>query len=340
MKLSPLLLLTAAIAWGSPPPKNGTPLPVRPVATTLAAARPAPRIDGTALAPAGENGVMLFGGCTEADTRNMCARAEPELWQFRNGRWSGLLLPGPRVERSLVTWDKRRARVVAFVSNQVLEWNGEQLSTTASTLPTFYSGPARAWHPETGALSVLGGSWQPLELGGLWNWSGETWVKGPSLPSHRVGHALAWAPNDTLLVIGGGERMPDRASVLTVGRDGLTAREAPAELARTDAAAAFDPIRRRLVVFGGLRYLSRFGPGELLADTWEFDGTTWRKLTVTGPSARARASFAFDETTGQLLLFGGVTGLESFGGSNRLPVTGLNDLWAWDGRRWTKLDGP
>jgi hypothetical protein len=83
-----------------------------------------------------------------------------------------------------------------------------------------------------------------------------------------------------------------------------------------------------VVVFGGLRYLSRF---ELLADTWEFDGSTWRKVAVTGegPSARSRISFAFDETTGRLS-----------GATAPVKVTTLNDLWAWDGRPWTKLDGP
>ena len=50
--------------------------------------------------------------------------------------------------------------------------------------------------------------------------------------------------------------------------------------ARSEHAMAYDPVNRRTVLFGGSnspRYDSDT-PGELLDDTWVWDGTSWTQL--------------------------------------------------------------
>ncbi|MFT3913636.1 MAG: hypothetical protein QM704_05895 [Anaeromyxobacteraceae bacterium] len=101
---------------------------------------------------------------------------------------------------------------------------------------------------------------------------------------------------------------------------------------RGGAAMAWDPARRRLVLFGGSAV-----PGssaDALDDTWEWDGRGWTKAQPAGasPPRRAGSALWFDPARGTIVLFGG---------SGQFC---LEDLWEWDGVRWSPLaaagDGP
>lgn len=85
---------------------------------------------------------------------------------------------------------------------------------------------------------------------------------------------------------------------------------------------SFDIFRNRFVVFGG-----RDAGNAYLADTWEYDGTTWSQITTaTAPPARWLSEMAFDWTIGQSVMFGGRS-------STAQP---LDDTWLWDGTTWTQ----
>ncbi len=81
-----------------------------------------------------------------------------------------------------------------------------------------------------------------------------------------------------------------------------------------------------LVVFGGDQE-----PGGIrLGDTWTFDGTSWKKITGPGPSARFWATMA---TLGnKVVLFGGYGGVNGQG-----QAIFLNDTWTFDGTSWTHV---
>lgn len=118
--------------------------------------------------------------------------------------------------------------------------------------------------------------------------------------------------------------------------------------ARTDASMAWDPVRKQVVLFGGVGRKELvdyctvvcYGPELVLRqdlrvvnDTWTWDGTIWTPhVTPIAPDARYGASMAFDTTRGQMLLFGGAGTLDL--GADH------NDTWAWDGTAWTKLNTP
>lgn len=99
----------------------------------------------------------------------------------------------------------------------------------------------------------------------------------------------------------------------------LTSRPVP----RAGHAFLYDPVREACLLFGGR------GEDGWLADTWAWDGTSWKKLDVDGPSPSARWFFgaATDLVEERIVLFGG-TG----------PGGDLSDTWAWDGAAWSRLD--
>src|SRR5262249_25969176 len=92
--------------------------------------------------------------------------------------------------------------------------------------------------------------------------------------------------------------------------------------ARAAHAMAYDPVSRKVVLFGG------YDAFVYLNETWTFAGNTWRQEAPAGsPSPRAAASMAYDTVSQRLVLFGGYDG------------TYLGDTWLWDGATstWTSV---
>ena len=92
--------------------------------------------------------------------------------------------------------------------------------------------------------------------------------------------------------------------------------------AREGPMVAYDPVSRKVVLFGGL------DSANYLNDTWTFDGTNWTQVTTpVAPPVRAVGAMAFDAASRKLVLFGGYNG-HNF----------LGDTWLWDGATstWTQ----
>lgn len=97
---------------------------------------------------------------------------------------------------------------------------------------------------------------------------------------------------------------------------------------RLDHSAVWDSQNNRMLLFGG------YQAGSILNDVQSYNGSSWVKLTVTGdsPSGREFHSTAWDSTNNRILLFGGFA-LTCTG-----AVSDTNDLWAFDGTGWTKIN--
>ena len=82
---------------------------------------------------------------------------------------------------------------------------------------------------------------------------------------------------------------------------------------------AYDSGTGQLVLFGGIPD----GSGTYLNDTWTWNGTTWTQHNpAASPPARSGASMDFDSGSGQLVLFGGIASIATFGDTwVYLPVT-------------------
>jgi hypothetical protein len=76
---------------------------------------------------------------------------------------------------------------------------------------------------------------------------------------------------------------------------------------RAGHALAYDLVRARTVLFGGINTFSSF-TSNLRADTWVLDGAGWRHVpTFAQPPARHRHALAHDSLRGRTGLFGGWT---------------------------------
>jgi len=94
---------------------------------------------------------------------------------------------------------------------------------------------------------------------------------------------------------------------------------------RANAGIALDPIRNRIVMFGGI---SDWLGGKFLYenDTWEWDGNDWIEMHPdTIPQARQGHMMAYDEKNGVVVMFGG---------EDKSGQYVLSDTWEWDGVEW------
>ena len=93
---------------------------------------------------------------------------------------------------------------------------------------------------------------------------------------------------------------------------------------RAAGAMAYDDATKQVVLFGG----TEIGAQTALNDTWIWNGKGWSKdLSTLKPPPRMEAAMAYDGSTHQLLLFGGVDA----------DGTPYADTWSWDGAAWHEL---
>ncbi len=120
-----------------------------------------------------------------------------------------------------------------------------------------------------------------------------------------------------------GDRGPDSTTLW--GWDGAKWRafREPGPGLRRHIKLAYDPVRDRLVLYGGLLDNATYS---LMGDTWEWDGSRWERVATVGPGPRASYSLVYDRARKRVVMFGGLS-KDSIHG----------DTWSWDGRRWTKL---
>ena len=93
---------------------------------------------------------------------------------------------------------------------------------------------------------------------------------------------------------------------------------------------AYDAATKQLILFGG--QLFENDTSLLSNETWEWTGSVWVQLhPATSPPPLAEQAMAYDASTGQILMFGGLGGTPSTG----FAVT--NSTWAWSGSNWQQL---
>jgi hypothetical protein len=123
---------------------------------------------------------------------------------------------------------------------------------------------------------------------------------------------------DTWVLSGGAWRQLDNPS--------------PSPPARYAHGAAYDSKRNVVIIYGGAQMTSDRQTVHL-TDMWQWDGSHWTEITLTGPTPGKRYSpaMAFDASRGRIVLHGG---LEVRG---RGDFTAFDDIWEWDGATWTQV---
>ena len=196
-------------------------------------------------------------------------------------------------------------------------------SVSASTTMPRLTSASIAYDPGSKLILLFGmteGDSKPT----TWTWDGRSWTQqrprsSPALPNGSL--AYDWVTS-SIIFFGG--TYPGRESETWAWKD-LTwvLLHPPAEPIEPASAYTFtlasDARSRRVLAFGGCCAQST-----LPSTTWAWDGVTWSRLQpTTAPSNRVGVNMAWDEATGQLVLFDLVSVVA--------PQT-----WIWTGSNWER----
>ncbi len=158
---------------------------------------------------------------------------------------------------------------------------------------------------------------------------GPTWTQAANVgPPSRTVHSMAYDSlrGRTVLFGGYGSSLFPAATWEWDGSNWAQVASAGPP-GRDSFAMAYDSQRGRVVLFGG-----RSVPGSAVLpnETWEWNGSSWTQVAVSGPPARHLHAMSYDALRGKTVLFGGLNG-SPFG-----------DTWEWNGSTWTSVaaNGP
>jgi cysteine-rich repeat protein len=261
-----------------------------------------------------------------------------DTWEY-DGNWSSISATSPpsdNVMNGAMAFDR--------VSHRMILVGGQTELQQRSGATYAYNGATKAWSDSTPSINLVtprrdmtltdDGHGRLVLFGGedstnnartetlLWDSSSAPpkWVVAqPSVRQNAV------AAND----------LDRRVVVLFGGRNGSTLLDTTWELSTAgwrlvgsgatpmfDMAMTYDPVRRETVRFGGQ---TSAGSATFTNVTAVWNGSAWTtKSPAMSPTARTRASLAFDVARSEAILFGGNNGART------------NETWSWDGSTWTK----
>jgi hypothetical protein len=295
---------------------------------TAGGAKPTQRYGHSMAFDGTRNKVLLFGGL---DMGTGMAKSDVWEWDPTSGAWSQRMTgtesdaPTGRLFASMVSDDAR-----------------DRMLVVAGATANGISGTGGKYYPDAGMLLDL--RWTPMP-------SREVWELDPvkpaftnrtpplGAPSLRYNQAMAFNPSTgKTCVFGGSDSWSGQMLNDYWEWDGTTWTQVPttgSPSPRAYAAMAYDPVRKSLILFGGVN--NETGQS---AETWELTSAAkWVQLTpATSPAPRMGQGMVTDTTRNKILMFGG------------LPyITGpiftnpeMNDVWEWDGAtaNWTDRTPP
>ncbi|MBK8096073.1 MAG: hypothetical protein IPK26_03150 [Planctomycetes bacterium] len=250
------------------------------------------------------------------------------IWRLRSGTWqlAGELWQLPTVRpHTRFAYDRARSYFVSCsggsnlpAADRTLVFDGRWRFVNPTNSPSARSLAMLAWS-EIDQRVLLFGGLATTVLAETWSWDGTDWQlrQAAASPSPRYDGAMTEDPAGGILLFGGtdGPRYFgdhwywDGLSWTQVTPPGLPA-------ARAYAAAAYDPVRRQVVMLGGYSNVAIH-----LGETQVWNGTSWTQATTSvQPTDPTSATFRPD--TGRILAAGQYAAFE-WTGSDWLPVPGL-----------------
>jgi len=217
--------------------------------------------------------------------------------------------------------------------NKTWEYNGavwSEVSPTPSPPGRENITHAMVYDTEWNRMVLFGGLTVTGIANDTWEYNGANWsqVNTASAPPARDAHTLVYDASRDKTVLFGGFSLANRNLNDTWEYNGSNWQQVFPEGSppgRNRHAAAYDSRRGVTVVFGGLEQAQDARNNKALNDTWEYDGTNWRRIyPPISPGARWNHSLTYDYQRGVVVMFGGTEN-----GSNR-----LNDTWEFDGVNW------
>jgi hypothetical protein len=232
--------------------------------------------------------ILSFGGINNRRAISDVRVLEKDVWATL-GQHSEM----PAAEAGFV-YDSRRDRFVAFggtlgdgsAYGDTWELAGSTWTRGASQSPPARQGHAMVFDERRGRTVIFGGTGPykedqpPPRLGDVWEFDGRRWsARGfANGPGPRTSPGATYDSKRGLTVIFGGVDSSGFVGDLWAWTGAEWRRLADASSAgpapRAMGHLAYDQRRDRVVLFGG----RKGWPDGDLNDTWEWDGTTWRRI--------------------------------------------------------------
>lgn len=310
--------------------------------------RPEPRLAACMTYDSVRGVSLLFGGTTTSTTYR-------DTWAWDGMRWTLSSTTGPSARFNCgMGFDAARGVAVmhvgaqlrgpstpAMLADDTWEWDGTRWTEAPNGGGTgvdlvginalaFDTRRARIVHFTATFMGVFS----------TWTWDGTDWTAlRPSAPSAIDDIRVAWdAARGEAVLFGAFSPVPGLLFPGTALYDGEGWRSlppGPGPSGRSGHAMAYDPVRERVVLFGGA------ASGQRLADVWEWDGSAWTPVptsTVTGPSGRNNHAMAWDPNTQEILMYGGTVDVVQrpiVPGFPPIPhLVNSDETWSWNGQRW------
>ena len=211
-----------------------------------------------------------------------------ETWEWNGESWTRFTGMGPGArEGALMVYDSALAKMVLFggstpdleIHGDTWTWDGQNWRQVSETGPAPRFPGSMVYDPAQQEVLMYSGHFAAptgefIDYDDLWAWDGRAWreitIAGPT-PGHRTHGPFVYDPGiEKVLLVGSGSEtfLSDIWSW-----DGTKWKELPTSNtpARSGHNVAYDPIRDRFVLFGGV---DRPG-GKALDDTWEWDRVEW-----------------------------------------------------------------
>lgn len=265
-----------------------------------------------------------------------------QTWRWNGTNWRAAAFTNPaRRIYSAFAFDDQRGVGVLYggvdpgftpIYSDTWEWNGSEWQQRAVSGPGTRQGHSMAYDAVRHVIVLWGGSL--ITDTRVWEWDGVAWSAHVATgPAPRYGCSMAFDPRLNEVIMFGGTLTPNSTTQLgdTWSWNGArwVQRSVTGPIPRSSAAMSLDPLRQRIVLFGGT------DTNFVLGDTWEWVGTAWHFVPTLGPAPRMGHQLAYDGTNQRTLLVGGD------GAMNTIDEIPLCDVWSFDGLSWTQLEsGP
>lgn len=236
---------------------------------------PPGRIGAGMVYDASRQRIVLYGGRTSGQQG---ATVYSDTWEWDGSDWTQVSStgPGPRIHFAL-GYDRSRQVTTLFggVSTSgtslpdVWEWNGEQWTHQVPT-PVNNFVPFLAYDETAARLVLVTSRVNDLQfLTSEWDGSafGPATAAGPRM---MAGGLTTLGGGGGVLAVGGFDGTNFTHQTWIWNGTTWTQKSGPGPSAREVFGLSFDRDRSRVVLFGG-----DDASGTRLADTWEFDGTSW-----------------------------------------------------------------
>lgn len=239
-------------------------------------------------------------------------------WEFDGTAWTQNVtatVPGPRKEPAM-TYDAEHGVVLMYGGldptnatylSDLWAYDGTNWTLRSTAGPPAMMGASLAFFAEQHASIMFGGKASAGLNGGTWAWDGSAWTQQfpANQPTARQVAGMCPDGHGRLMLFGGLDGSGATGDTWTY--DGVNWRQLGGISAQSEATAAFDVDRHRIVI----------APGKNILQTWVLSDAGVQVFSTT-PGASASVGLAYDEKRHEMLAYGGD------------DLTPASDLFAFD----------